>query len=260
MGVIGVPEGKSAVGIKEIGGEAVDHFLDRPEPVILEGAVGGQPGGVFLVVLEIRVVEIAVCRIVAVVGNAGVGPRFIRALVDVPPGEAGGQMLGQTEGHAEFPGGGFPEGADILAGTDLHRIEAVDRRIVVEEMVVMSRLRHEEARAGAMIQRHQLVRIEILGLPESADILVSEFRRMSVPADVVKVLLGILDVHIPGVPVAVHGDRLRAPVAPDTEFAVAEPVGGAVPVKGFKGGFEGSFHRRDSLSLFCVSRPERNGQ
>src|SRR5688500_3708248 len=41
----------------------------------------------------------------------------------------------------------------------------------------------------------------------------------------------LLMVHQPGIPVAILGLALRAPVRPDAELGIAEPVGRAIPFR-----------------------------
>ena len=123
-------EGKHAVGIQQIGMEAVDHLADTALPVIPELFVGGVPGGavagVLRSVLLIGMVEIPVRGIVAVVGYAGVGTVFVAALVDTPPGEGSAQVLADAEGHAEPVRGLLPHEEDILMGADVDAVHAVE--------------------------------------------------------------------------------------------------------------------------------------
>jgi hypothetical protein len=117
-------------------------------------------------------------------------------------------------------------------------------------MVVMHCLAHKVACAGLHIEIHQSVGIEFLRLPQRADILVAELRRMAVMADVVQILLGALYVHVAGIPVAVHRDRLRSPVRPDAEFCIAEPVRALVFPQRFKACLEFLCHSCNSFSRF----------
>ena len=111
-------------------------------------------------------------------------------------------------------------------------------------------LAHKVACAGLHIEIHQSVGIEFLRLPQRADILVAELRRMAVMADVVQILLGALYVHVAGIPVAVHRDRLRSPVRPDAEFRIAEPVRALVFPQRFKACLEFLCHSCNSFSRF----------
>ena len=101
-------------------------------------------------------------------------------------------------------------------------------------MVVVRRLGHQVPGAGPVIFFDQPVRIELLRLPQGADVLVAEFRRMAVMPDVILILGCSLDIHVPGVPVAEHRDALRSPVAPDAELGVPEPFRGGILPQGFK--------------------------
>ena len=80
-------------------------------------------------------------------------------------------------------------------------------------MVVVGALGHEIAGAGLPIPVRQGFGIEMLRLPEGADVLVAELRRVTVVPQVVFILRGAFDVHIAGVPVPEHGYALGAPMA-----------------------------------------------
>ena len=88
--------------------------------------------------------------------------------------------------------------------------------------------------AGLYIKAHQRLGIKPLSLPQCTNVLVAKCRRMPVVPHMVAVLVGTLYIHMPGVPVAVHWNRLRAPVRPDAEFRVAEPVRALVLAQGIK--------------------------
>ncbi len=65
------------------------------------------------------------------------------------------------------------------------------------------------------------------------EVFVTDFGGVAVVLDVVVVLVGALDVHEAGVPVAVFDGGLRSPVGPDAELGVGEPGGDAVGGEGF---------------------------
>ena len=234
--------------------ELVHQLLHDAEPLGLELLVGGEPGldraavlgGVH--VLLVGVVQLGVLGVVAVVGHALVGAVAVAALVGGPPAEGGAQVLCQAKGHVVLIRGGFPQGADILAGADVHGVEGVDFRIVVEEVVMMHGLGHKVAGAGPVVQIHQLVGVEVLGLPQGADVLVAELGRVPVVAHVVQVLGAALDVHVAGVPIAEHGHALGAPVAPDAELHIPEPLRALVRPEGIEGCFKPLAHVPTPLS------------
>ena len=199
--------------------------------------------------LLIGMVEILIRRIVAVIGDAGIGALFVAALVDPPPGEGSAQVLADAEGHAEAVRRLFPESQDILLGTDVDAVHAVDFRAVIEEVVVVGALGHQVAGTGLVIPVGQGFRIEVFRFPEGADVLVAEFGRVAVMADMVFILGGSLHVHITGVPVTEHGDALGAPVAPDAEFGVPEPFRGGIGAEGFEGWIKMLRHR--GASCIC---------
>ena len=147
-------------------------------------------------------------------------------------------MLRQAEGKAVLVGGGFPQAADILVRANLHGVEAVELGRIVEEVVVVHRLAHKIPCTGFDIEIHQGIGIKVFRFPQRADILIPEFGGVAVVTDMIAVLIGALDVHVAGVPVAVHGNGLRAPVGPDAEFRVAEPVGALVFPQGIKACFK----------------------
>ena len=99
---------------------------------------------------------------------------------------------------------------------------------------------HKVFRARLLVELHQMVRIELIGRPDLADIFVAEFRGMAVVLDVIFVLFAALNIDIAGVPVAILGGRLRSPVRPDAELGVAEPFGHLVSLQPLTRPVEGS--------------------
>ena len=91
----------------------------------------------------------------------------------------------------------------------------------------------EVLRSRFLIERHQVLGIKTLRLPGGDHVLEADLRRVPVFLEVVLVLLVSLDVHVPGVPVAIFGRGLRAPVGPDAELGVAEPFRRAVGLQRF---------------------------
>ena len=147
------PEGQHAVGIQQIRLEPVDHLVHTAQPVVPELFVPGIPRiQVFTcTVLLVRVIEVLICGIVAVIGHSGVGSCLIASFVHPPPGERSTQMLAQSEIHTVFVRRGLPQGQDILVGAHVHAVHPVDFGIIVEKVVMVDRLGHQVPGAGLMI-------------------------------------------------------------------------------------------------------------
>ena len=246
---------QAAVGVEQIRLIFVDEFLHDGQPVFAELLVLGVPlvqiQGSFVVdvLRSVVMIEIAVGRIVAVIRHTGIGTVAVVVLVHIPPGERRAEVLREAEGQAMLVRRLLPQAADILVRAHLNGIEAVQRGIIVEEMVVMHGLADKIARTGLYIEIHEGFRIKLFGLPQCAEILVAKLGRVAVMTQMIEVLRRALDVHVAGIPVAVHGNRLRAPVGPDAEFSVAEPVRALVLTQGIKACLK--FFRHFPLHSFC---------
>ena len=220
-----ITKGQHPVGIEQVRLELVNHLIHALQPVLLELLVPGIPGrqvftrSVFLVC----VIEVLVCRIIAVIRYAGIGTGLVAALVHPPPGEGSSQVFADAERQLILVRRRLPQGQDILVGTHIHAVHAVEFGIIVEEMIMMGCLGHQVPGSCLVILCDQCVRIKLLRLPQGADILVSEFGRMAVVAQMILILRLALDIHVPRIPVAEHRHALRSPVAPDSEFGVPEP-------------------------------------
>ena len=163
----------------------VHDFLHDLEPVLPEFGVRCKPGpfvlfAFFCHVLVIVVVEVSVGGVVAVIGHTLVRAVGIVPLVGAPPGKRSSQMLRHAEGHIVLLRSLLPESADVLVRTHVHGIEAVVLRLKVKEMVVVGCLSHEESCACFVIALHKAFRVEVLGFPQSADVLVAKLGRMAV--------------------------------------------------------------------------------
>ena len=101
-------------------------------------------------------------------------------------------------------------------------------------MVVVHGLGHEIPCACLFITLHQLPGVKMFRFPEPDDILISHPGRMAVCPQMIQILRRTLHIHVPGIPVAVHGHGLRPPVRPDAEFRVPEPLRTGKPVQGIK--------------------------
>jgi hypothetical protein len=77
------------------------------------------------------------------------------------------------------------------------------------------------------------IRLPFVGFPQVTDVLVSELRWMSEMRYVVLILSRPLHVHISCIPIPLLGHALRAPVGPDSEFRVTNPIGAAVRLQRF---------------------------
>src|SRR5205807_4958419 len=93
-----------------------------------------------------------------------------------------------------------------------------------EEIVVVRPHAHEVLRAGLLVELHKPVGIPLLGPPERDDVLVAEHRGVAIVLQMVLVVLVAWLVQAAGIPVAVHRNGLRAPVRPDAELGIAEPL------------------------------------
>jgi len=84
---------------------------------------------------------------------------------------------------------------------------------------------HEVLGAGLLVKLHQMIRIELVGGPDFADIFVAEFGRVAESLEVGLVLRVALNINMAGIPVAILCSRLRSPMVPDAELGIAEPFG-----------------------------------
>ena len=123
------PEGQHAVGVQQIRLKAVDHLIHAVQPVVPESLVSGIPGRtvsrILRAVFLVGMIEIPVCRIVAVVRYTGIGAEFVAALIHPPPGEGSPQMLADPETQAVLVRRRFPQGKDILFRTYVHAVHPV---------------------------------------------------------------------------------------------------------------------------------------
>ena len=217
-------EGKPAVGVQKVWLVGINdflhaklHILCQPYPLILFSGLCDM--------LKIVMVKVAIRRVISVIGHTCIRAVGVCALVGAPPCEGCSEVLRHTEGQVILLCCRLPHTADILVRSHLHRIEPVKLRRIVKEMVMMRRLRHKIARAGLIILFHECIRVKVLSLPQSADVLISKLGRMPVMPQVILILVRSLNVHVSGIPVAEHRNRLRSPVTPDTELYIPKPVG-----------------------------------
>lgn len=210
--------------------EFVHQFFHHGYPILVEFLVPGEPLSQFPGIhfgenmLLVVVVQLRGSRIVTIIGNILIGTVVVAAFIGDPPAERSTQMLGQTKGHIVLISSSLPKSADIFARTHFHRVERVNLRIIVEEVVMVHSLGHKIPGACTIVQVHQLIGIEILCFPKSADILISKLGRMAIMAHMVQVLRRTLNIHIPSIPVTEHGHTLRTPMAPDAKLHITEPL------------------------------------
>ena len=125
--------------------------------------------------LLIIVIEVPVSRVIAVIRYPSIRAPFIASLVDRPPGERSAQMFRQTKRQSVFIGCLLPTTADILMGTNFHRIEPVEAGWEVKKVIVMGRLPDKIAGARFDIQVHQPIRVKLFRLPQCAQVFIAEY-------------------------------------------------------------------------------------
>jgi hypothetical protein len=104
------------------------------------------------------------------------------------------------------------------------------------EIVMVDAHAHEVARARLLIFVYEILRLPILGLPLADDVEKAGAAGMTIMLEVMLVgavaralpRLAPLLIEQPRVPVAVLRLALRAPVRPDAQLRIAEPVGVAI--------------------------------
>ena len=231
-----VAERHPAIGVEQVGLVGVHQFLDRRIPVALPLGVGGVP----LVVAGFGrgMVEVLVLRVGPVVGHAGHRPGFVRPVAGLEPGEARAEVLGDAEAQPVLPRRLLPLADHVAPRAHGDGVPAVELRVPQEEVVVVAAHADEVAGPGLLVEGHQAVGVPLLGLPQRDDVLVAELRRMAVVLDVVGVVAVAGFVHAARVPIAVHRHRLRAPVRPDAELGVAEPIRTGITLEGIEARLE----------------------
>jgi hypothetical protein len=87
---------------------------------------------------------------------------------------------------------------------------------------------HEIFGTGFFVETDEVVWIELFSFPRGDDVFVAKLCGVAVVFEVVLILFVALEVKVPRIPVAVFGGGLRAPMGPDAQFGVAEPVRASV--------------------------------
>ena len=116
-------------------------------------------------------------------------------------------------------------------GPDVDRVPGMVPGIERVEVVVVVGQAEEIFRAGAFVERHQLLGFPALGLPEVVDLHEADLRRVAVRLHVIVVGRVALQIHPARVPVTLLGHALRRPVGPDAELGVPEPLGHPVVLR-----------------------------
>src|SRR5208283_156296 len=93
----------------------------------------------------------------------------------------------------------------------------------------------EEARPGFLIAVQERLGLPVQQRPLRAQVLVTEARGRTVMREMILVLRLPFQVHVPGVPVPLLRNALRAPVRPDSELGILIPFRSFVPHEGVPG-------------------------
>src|ERR1019366_7415651 len=95
---------------------------------------------------------------------------------------------------------------DVLLRPAVGRVPAgLVLRVPHVEVVVMTTHGDVILRASLLVETHQVVRLELVRLPGLDDVDKPRLRRMTIVFEVVLILRLALNVHTPGVPIAVLG-------------------------------------------------------
>src|ERR1035441_9380941 len=114
-------------------------------------------------------------------------------------------------------------------------------------------------RSGFLIERDEVLGIELIGFPGGNHVLEAELGRMAVRLDMVVVLRLALDIHVAGVPVSDLRLRLWSPMRPDPKLGVAVPGGNLPLLKRFAPALKRP--RRDvQLHIDGPRTPENRGR
>ena len=134
-------------------------------------------------------------------------------------------MNGDSEPEPLRAGNFFPGADDILSRSDIDAIPRLVFRVPAIEVSMVIGECDEIFGPGPGVEPNQFRGVPVLRPPDMTDVFVPELRRVAVGFDVVVVLRTALNVHASGIPIALLGNTLRAPMSPDAELRIAEPIG-----------------------------------
>ena len=160
---------------------------------------------------------------IAVVRHARLRAGLIAAKSGLIPPPGVFVMERNAKTHSRFLGSDGPFAEQITVWTKVHGIPRLEMGIPIIEIVVMNALDNQKTRAGIMISLDEFGWIQTFWIPITQHILVTNFRRMSVIFQVVRVgrLRGI--VEFPRIPVAALAGGLRTEMNPDAKLRVPQP-------------------------------------
>jgi hypothetical protein len=271
-GLIAAERIAAAVEVNEIGRELIDgvHHSPRPlrrEPdreiaVVLEIAVRDAVRERILhakldrvarevrrirhVVLEVDAVEVlqveahalppgvlAVVVLGAVVGHTLERAFEVREERRLKPPQRIIAVKRDAEADAFLVSRFLPSAEDVTLRAEFDGVPRLKFRVPEIEVVVVHALADDVAGAGPLVERHQLLRIPLLRLPQPQRVLVAVLARMAEPFQVIFINAVVVVPELPfryvnplRIPIAVLTDRLRPPMQPHPDFRLAPPCGG----------------------------------
>ena len=251
-----VAERDAAIRVEEIRIVAVQQVAHAFGPALVGRGILGVPLGrhVLREARQRRMVEVLPRWVRTIIGDARQGTRRIAAMTRLIPGITGSEVLGHAEAQALGLGGFSPSADDIPPRSDVDGVPRVVARIPQIEVVVVDRHAHEVAGSGGGVALGQVLGVEALGPPLLHHVAPSVLRGVPPSRHMVTVGPMPLHVHVAGVPFArtredvvdpllrqqrgqripivIAGNGLRAPMAPDAEFGISEPVRATVGGQG----------------------------
>src|ERR1035438_9840871 len=96
-----------------------------------------------------------------------------------------GAVIADSEAKSVCASHLAPNPNDVALRADVHSIPDLMFRIPAIEVVVMCRQGDEILRSGSLVQLDQRVGVPSICLPEMADVLVAELRRVTILLDVI---------------------------------------------------------------------------
>src|SRR5713101_1326490 len=97
-------------------------------------------------------------------------------------------MIAHTEFQAMGARGFTPQADDVFLRTHVYGVPAIVSGVPKVEVIVMYSHAHEVLGASFLVQADQIFGIELCALPKGNQILIAEFRGMSVMVEVILVL------------------------------------------------------------------------